>query len=505
MARVLVLGAGVSGHTAALYLKKRLGKRHEVVVVSPNAQYNWIPSNIWVGVGKMTTKDVVFPLAPIYAKHGITFVQAKAITLWPEGDADVADTSAGGHSSRGVTGETGLTMPAVDVQHTSAARDGEVERLRYDYVVNATGPALNFAATPGLGPDDGHTASVCTPAHATEASAQLAELIEQLVAGQTKRIVIGVGHGTCTCEGAAFEYAFNVEHQLREAGVRERAEVVYLTNENELGDFGVGGMQFEQNGFRTTSQLWTESLFREREVKAITGAAVTSIEPGMIHYDQLDGTHHDLDFDFAMLLPPFKGAAWSAFDATGTDITSTVFAPSGFLKVDADYTARPFEEWTAKDWPRTYQNPTYGHVFAVGSAFAPPHQISRPRATPDGLAVAPSPPRTGMPSGTMGKVVAHSIADMILTGAAHPTHSASMAEMAAACVASAGHGMRSGTAAAMTMSPVVPDWERYPETGRNLKETFGEIGLAGHWVKRLLHTLFIYKAKVKPGWRMIPE
>ena len=57
----------------------------------------------------------------------------------------------------------------------------------------------------------------------------------------------------------------------------------------------------------------------------------------------------------------------------------------------------------------------------------------------------------------------------------------------------------------MTMSPVVPDWEKYPETGRNLKETFGEIGLAGHWVKRLLHTLFIYKAKVKPGWTWIPE
>ena len=30
MARVVVLGAGVSGHTAALYLKKRLGKAHDV-------------------------------------------------------------------------------------------------------------------------------------------------------------------------------------------------------------------------------------------------------------------------------------------------------------------------------------------------------------------------------------------------------------------------------------------------------------------------------------------
>jgi len=486
MARVVVLGAGVSGHTAALYLKKRLGKAHEVVVVSPNSDYNWIPSNIWVGVGKMTTSDVVFPLAPIYKKKGIDYIQAKAFALWPEGDADE-------------------DRPAVEIEFTSEAKKGQTEKLRYDYVVNATGPKLNFAATPGLGPDGGHTVSVCTPSHATEASSKLDQVIKAAKSGEMQKVVIGVGHGTCTCEGAAFEYTFNVDHELREAGVRDNVELTYLTNENELGDFGVGGMQFEQNGFRTSSQLWTESLYRERGVKAITGAAVTSIDKGVIHYDQLDGSHNDMAFDFAMLLPPFSGAEWKAFDKAGEDITGTVFAPSGFLKVDADYTKKPYEEWNAKDWPRTYQNPTYKNVFAVGIAFAPPHQISKPRATPDGLAVAPSPPRTGMPSGTMGKIVAFSIADMILKGATEPTHSASMSEMAAACVASAGTGMRGGTAAAMTMSPIVPDWEKYPETGRNLKETFGEIGLAGHWVKRLLHTLFIYKAKVKPGWTWIPE
>ena len=49
MARVVVLGAGISGHTAALHLRRKLRREHEVVVVSPNADYNWIPSNIWVG------------------------------------------------------------------------------------------------------------------------------------------------------------------------------------------------------------------------------------------------------------------------------------------------------------------------------------------------------------------------------------------------------------------------------------------------------------------------
>ena len=59
------MGAGVAGHTAALHAKRMLGKKHEIVVVAPNAKYNWIPSNIWVGVGKMDAKQVTFPLAPI--------------------------------------------------------------------------------------------------------------------------------------------------------------------------------------------------------------------------------------------------------------------------------------------------------------------------------------------------------------------------------------------------------------------------------------------------------
>jgi len=37
--KVLVLGAGISGHTAASFLKKKLGKKHDVIVVSPSLNY----------------------------------------------------------------------------------------------------------------------------------------------------------------------------------------------------------------------------------------------------------------------------------------------------------------------------------------------------------------------------------------------------------------------------------------------------------------------------------
>lgn len=486
MADVVVLGAGISGHTAALHLKRMLGRRggHTITVVSPNSNWNWIPSNIWVGVGQMAKKDVVFPLAPVYARKGIDFRQAKAVAIRPQGDAD---------DSRG----------AVDIVYTDPTRAGTEERLRYDYLVNATGPRLRFEATEGLGPE-GHSLSVCTADHALEAARRLDEVIARLKDGQEQTLVIGMGHGTCTCEGAAFEYVFNVDHQLREAGVRDRARLVYLSNEAQLGDFGVGGMTFEERGFQTSSELWTASLFRERGVEPILGAHVERVEEGKVCYETLDGEHHELAFDFAMLLPPFGGVPLAAYDREGADITAELFTPAGFMKVDADYTAKPFDQWRASDWPETYQVPGYRNVFAVGIAFAPPHQISQPRTSANGTAITPSPPRTGMPSGVMGKTVARTIADRIRSGDDAPAHTASMAAMGAACVASAGTGMRTGSAASMTMRPVVPDFETYP-TGRDLAGTTGELGLSGHWVKLMLHHLFLYKAKARFGWQFIPE
>ncbi|MEZ5256312.1 MAG: FAD-dependent oxidoreductase [Ilumatobacteraceae bacterium] len=243
MSRVVVLGAGVSGHTAALHLRRLLGRGHEVVVVSPNSRWNWIPSNIWVGVGKMTSEQVTFPLAPIYERRGIHFHQAKAVALLPEGDRD---------DPRG----------AVEIVSTAPHNGGTTQLLRYDYLVNATGPKLRFEATPGLGPD-GNSVSVCSATHATQAAAALDAAIERMRAGQRQTLVVGMGHGTCTCEGAAFEYVFNVDHTLREAGVRELAEVIYLTNEHELGDFGVGGMVLEHGGEARTSEEWMAGLFAE--------------------------------------------------------------------------------------------------------------------------------------------------------------------------------------------------------------------------------------------------
>jgi sulfide:quinone oxidoreductase len=485
MAKVLILGAGIAGHTAALVARKKLGKQHEVVVVSPNSNYQWIPSNIWVGMGLMTPEQVKFELAPVYRRQGITYKQAMAVSIHPEGDAETPKSY-------------------VTVKHVAGSVKDQEEKLEYDFLINATGPKLNFAATEGLGPE-GFTQSVCTFQHAAHAWENLKISLDKMAKGEKQTLLIGTGHPMATCQGAAFEYSLNIAFEIKKRGLQHMAELIWISNEYELGDFGMGGAYVKRGGYITPTKIFAESIFKEYNIHWITGAGVTKIEPNLVHYETLEGEFKTQPFDFAMLIPSFAGAGMKAYNKAGEDITATVFAPNGFMKVDADYSGKPYEEWSAADWPTIYQSPAYDNMYAAGIAFAPPHAMSKPMKSKNGTPIFPTPPRTGMPSGVMGRVVAENVVERIKTGTTEHKHRASMARMGAACIVSAGYGLRDGQAAVMTVNPIVPDWEKYPKWGRNINDTVGEIGLAGHWMKLFMHYMFIYKAKALPFWWMIPE
>lgn len=485
MGKLLILGAGIAGQTAALHAKHKLGSNHEVIVVSPNSNWNWIPSNIWVGVGYMKPEQVTFPLNPVYKKKEITFHQAKAVSIHPQGD------------------ETNKN-PYVIIEYTSESQKGMREKIHYDYLINATGPKLDFDATPGLGPER-NSLSVCTYSHAAETSKILQENIERMKKGEKRTFVIGTGHGMCTCQGAAFEYLFNLEFELRRQKVRDKAEIIWISNEFELGDFGIGGMLIKKGGYITHSRIFTESLYTERGVKWIVQSHIKEVLSNEIIYENLNGEINSLKFDFAMLLPPFKGVGLKAYNRKGDDITSEMFMPNGFMKVDADYSSKSFENWSPEDWPKTYKSPLFDNIYAVGIAFAPPHPISKPLFSPNGTPIYPTPPRTGMPSGVMARIITYNIVDLLNGKPEKANRTASLAKMGAACIASAGANFFKGTAVSMTLYPIIPDFKKYPDTGRDITYTTGEIGLAGHWIKHFLHYAFIYKAKANPFWRVVPE
>src|SRR6266536_4938527 len=91
--RVVVLGSSFAGLTAALELRKRVGSRHEIVVLDPRADFTFIPSLIWLPFGLRDVDDVTFPLAPLYRSKGIRFVNEAATKI--DLDAHLVTTGSG--------------------------------------------------------------------------------------------------------------------------------------------------------------------------------------------------------------------------------------------------------------------------------------------------------------------------------------------------------------------------------------------------------------------------
>lgn len=472
---VLILGAGFAGHTAALHLSHLVRKEDRITVVAPGNRFTWFPSLIWVGIGAMPAEQVHFPLAPVYEKLGIEYVDGRAVTIAPD--------------------ERTVTVRLADGQTESV--------LSYDFLVNATGPYLNFEGTPGLGPKAGTTQSVCSVEHAAGARDAYLQSVGRMQKGERQRFVVGVGHPAATCEGAAFEYVMNLDADLRRRGIRDRAELTFLTNEPDPGDFGVDGVEARKRGAIVTGTALVRMLFDEARIKPLTAAGVTKVEPGRIEYDQAGYDPATLPYDFAMLIPQFRGIPLKYVASDGSDVTEKMTVPSGFMRVDADYTPKTYEQYRGSDWPAIYRSPLYDNVYAAGIAFAPPHPLSKAKKTPAGTTIVATPPRTGMASGIMGRTVAYNIADQL--NGREPSHRMPMSEMPAACIASMGKSIFNGSAASIIMMPVAKNFEKYPEVGRDLSLCDVDIGLAGAWTKRMLHDAFMWKLQAKPGWQLIPE
>ena len=479
MAKVVVIGAGFAGHTAALYLGNQLGKKHDVTVISNRDVFSYVPSWVWVGVGHMKPEKTVFKLKPVYDRMSTKFVHAAAKEIHPDaGDQFVIGEEIG---------------------------TGKQVCLDYDYLVVAPGPLLNFAGTPGLGPDGGFTHSICSLPHAIKTRDAYLALCERIKKGEKVKIVIGTGHPGATCQGAAFEYVVNVHKDLVKKGLRDKADILWISNEPALGDFGVNGVQVKRSGHVLKSDEFIRSVFNDHGIRYQTQTGVTKIEEGKIYWQNYEGEEGATEFDFAMLIPQFKCQPIKYIAKDGTDITSKLTNPAGFVLVDGKYgLSYPELSQTPEAWPAKYQNPTYPNIFSAGIAFAPPGSISKPFTNKNNVAITPAPPRTGMVSGMIGRVVAMNIVDMIEKG--QPTHSERMTEMVAACIASMGDNLWDGNAVTIVMRPVVPDRKQYKnEYGRDLFISHLEMGLSGAWMKFMLHHTFIWKFKALLGWKLIPE
>jgi sulfide:quinone oxidoreductase len=351
--RVVVLGSSFAGLTGALEIRKHLDEGHEVVVLDPRENFTFIPSLIWLPFGIRDADDVTFPLRPLYESKGIRFVN---------------EAAAG-----------------VDVEaHTVTTASGET--IDYDKLLVATGPRLAFEKVPGLGPEHGHTQSVCNLDHA-----ELARAAWDKFLGDPGPVVVGTAQGG-SCFGASYEFLFNIHHRIRKAGLEKVAPVTFITSEPYLGHFGLGGVG--------DSSKRVEDFLGRLGIEGIPNSSIKEVRDGEI---ELEGGRV-LPFAYSMIVPPFAGV-----DAIRE--SEGLSNPVGFVPID-DRFAHP-------EQPDVY-------AAGVATAIAPPEQTEVPAGVP----------KTGQMSETMAKVAAANIVADI-KGGKH--REMPLGDLSAICVLDAGN------------------------------------------------------------------
>lgn len=284
MKRIVILGAGIGGMSAAYLLRATLDQPHAVTVVGEGENFSFTPSNPWVAVGWRTPAAVQIAVRPRLQKKGIGFESTGVENILPQ--------------------ENALLL-----------RDGR--RLPYDYLVITTGPRLAFDEVPGLGPEN-HTQSVCTTAHASAAWAAYSEFLKD-----PGPIVVGAAAGA-SCFGPAYEFALILDPDLRKRKLRDRVPMTFVSAEPYIGHMGLGGVG--------DSKGLLESQLRQRHIKWIVNARIQSVTSGamVVHEMDLKGAlahEHSLAFKYAMVLPAFTGV-----DAVRQ--VKPMCNPRGFVLID---------------------------------------------------------------------------------------------------------------------------------------------------------------------------
>ncbi len=358
MKNIVVLGSNFAGFTAALRLAKKLKRKRQeynITVVSPTHDFLYVPSLIWVPFGRRKVEDIRFDMRPILKKNDIHFIQQAALSVDP------------------------------DKNEVQLPYD---ETLKYDYLVIATGVKMNFDVIDGLKPEDNKIQNIVIPKLALKTKEAFDALVKD-----PGPVVVGATQ-SASCMGAAYEYLFNMDKELRMRKVRDKVDLYWITPEPYLGNFGIDGMPGGEGMLKMFMKMYN--------IKWIVDASIDKIENDKL----ILKNGEEIPYKMAMLMPPFEGADVMKASPKLVDA-------KGFVEVNAGY-----------------QHIKYNNVFAAGLAVkvAVPFKIKN---TPFGV------PKTGYPSDVTGKIVAENITRLI--NGKEKLYEKEWGRIPALCIMDAGH------------------------------------------------------------------
>ena len=289
--RLVVLGAGTAGTMIVNKLRRKLPRDEwEITVVDRDDVHPYQPGYLFLPFGMHDGSQLARPRHE-FVPDGVELVL---------GEIDRVDTE----------GET---------VHLSGGRT-----LDYDYLVIATGTSPRPDQTPGMLGSEWRRSVF--DFYSLEGAQALATALESFDHG---RLVVHITDMPIKCPVAPLEFTFLAEAWLREHGLRDRVELVYVTPLPGAFTKPVASAQLGD-------------LLEERKVSVETDFLVESIDNErkcLVSYDE-----REVPFDLLVTIPLNMGADFVARSGLGNELN--------YVPVDR----------------HTFLSPEHDNVFAIGDA-----------------------------------------------------------------------------------------------------------------------------------------
>ncbi len=298
MARIIVLGGGFAGVVAAQVLAKRLGEKHQITLISRQPEFIFYPAMVRLAFGQTEVHEVSFDLRTTMTERRIQFAQAEVAYV----DPDVRQ----------------VVIPHGDFQG----------RVPYDFLVFALGRRLATECIAGFYEHAHHLLTI-------QATLKFGEALKRFSQGHA---VIGY------CPDArlavpVFETAFALDRLLKERGTRGRVKITVVSPEEVGGQ--LGGAEVAD----TLRQAMDDHGIEFQPYFPIERITATEL---------LTGDGQRLDYDLAMLIPPFQGPG----EAMYVGITD----PNNYVRVDRHMRVSGADRMYAAGDCVNFLGPKMGHM-----------------------------------------------------------------------------------------------------------------------------------------------